>query len=181
MMPWSKENPCPPEVREKIRQTLQGKKLNDAHREAIRAGLKGKKKTREHVEKMKSTKNSAEYRENLREKMLNSGKWDAIGTRKVDGAGYVRIKVSHDGHRVGWKMEHRVIMEQIIGRPLRRYETVHHIDGVRSNNDPANLLLLTSAQHNKLNHFLSLLSSVDTATRNALLLTINLRFPHPGH
>lgn len=38
-------------------------------------------------------------------------------------------------------MEHRWVMQQIIGRPLTHAERVHHLDGDRQNNDPTNLVL----------------------------------------
>jgi hypothetical protein len=43
--------------------------------------------------------------------------------------------------------EHRAIGEQIVGRPLRSDEHVHHIDGNRHNNAPENLAVLTAAEH----------------------------------
>ena len=38
-------------------------------------------------------------------------------------------------------------MEQAIGRPLTRRETVHHIDGDKLNNDVSNLQLMTYREH----------------------------------
>lgn len=56
-------------------------------------------------------------------------------------------------HGSGWRggkatPEHHIVMEKKIGRPIRRGETVHHKNGIRSDNDPDNLELWTS-RHGK--------------------------------
>jgi hypothetical protein len=43
-----------------------------------------------------------------------------------------------------WVKEHRLIVAQHLGRPLRSDESVHHIDGNRQNNDINNLQLRSS-------------------------------------
>lgn len=48
------------------------------------------------------------------------------------------------------KHEHRVVMENILGRPLRRDEIVHHIDGNKANNNPSNLMIMSRSEHAKL-------------------------------
>lgn len=45
--------------------------------------------------------------------------------------------------------EHRYVMEQHIGRKLKRGEEVHHIDGNKMNNDIDNLILLSIEEHKK--------------------------------
>jgi hypothetical protein len=48
----------------------------------------------------------------------------------------------------GYVSEHRLVMEQKIGRKLTTREVVHHIDGDPQNNDPANLMTFqTNAEH----------------------------------
>lgn len=49
---------------------------------------------------------------------------------------YVRIQV--DGKSV---LEHRVVMERMLGQTLKAHENVHHINGVITDNRPENLEL----------------------------------------
>jgi hypothetical protein len=52
--------------------------------------------------------------------------------------------------RDGRQYEHRMVMEEIIGRKLDRKEVVHHIDRNRTNNSPDNLMLFANdTEHHK--------------------------------
>lgn len=48
--------------------------------------------------------------------------------------------------------EHRIVAEQILGRPLRKGEVVHHIDGDKRNNHPINLMVFKSQADHALWH-----------------------------
>lgn len=67
---------------------------------------------------------------------------------------YLLEYVAHDdplacmANRMGYVLQHRLVMARSLGRPLARYETVHHIDGNPRNNDLANLQLRTG-KHGK--------------------------------
>ena len=52
------------------------------------------------------------------------------------------IALARDGKQV---LEHRVVMEDLLGRPLRATENVHHRNGVRIDNRPENLELWATA------------------------------------
>lgn len=57
---------------------------------------------------------------------------------------YVYRYKTVDGIRIN-QAQHRFVMEEHIGRPLRREETVHHINGVRHDNRLENLELWSSS------------------------------------
>ena len=58
-------------------------------------------------------------------------------------ATYKRIRIN--GRSIP---EHRHVMEQYLGRKLKRSEIVHHIDGNGLNNDISNLEIMSISQHN---------------------------------
>lgn len=49
-----------------------------------------------------------------------------------------------NAYRNGRVLEHHVVMSEILGRPLRKGESVHHLNGVRDDNRPENLELWAS-------------------------------------
>ncbi|MBQ1361514.1 MAG: HNH endonuclease, partial [Oscillospiraceae bacterium] len=66
-----------------------------------------------------------QVREKLREARIGSG--ESVSYEKTYG-----------------RHTHRIVAEQILGRALLPGEVVHHIDGNKRNNDPANLMVFAS-------------------------------------
>ena len=75
--------------------------------------------------------------------MTRSEKFRSDGS--LDGKGYRRIyQPAHpNANNRGIVLEHVAVMSNILGRPLCKGETVHHINGVRSDNHSENLELWT--------------------------------------
>ncbi len=65
-----------------------------------------------------------------------------IGEKKSTRDGYVLIYTG-----TNWQPEHRLVVENFLGRKLLSTETIHHINGIKDDNRLENLRVLSRADH----------------------------------
>jgi len=75
--------------------------------------------------------------------------WRDPNRKFKHSAGYIMLyrpenSMSDKGGRI---YEHRLVMSEIIGRPLKNWEHVHHKNGNRADNRPENLELHPNSEH----------------------------------
>jgi len=98
----------------------------------------GKNPSLETIEKMRLAKIGTQTKE-------NNNNWKG---GKVNCHGYV-FELQKDG---SYKQEHRIIMENHIGRELSNDEIIHHINQDKTDNRIGNLQIMTQETHKQLHN-----------------------------
>lgn len=118
-------------------------KENDQRLKSVSDKLSGREKSDDHRKSLSDAKIG------LTGDQTNN--WQG-GKSYISHLGYLVNRFTRDGVR--W-YEHRWVAYNAIGRDFRESEEVHHVDRIRTNNDPSNLIVLMAGDHTRLHRAIS--------------------------
>ncbi len=77
--------------------------------------------------------------------------YQARGKKVEQGDGYLLVYCPEypPAKKSGYVLEHRLVMANYLGRPLKPEEHVHHINGNKKDNRIENLEIVSNAEHRK--------------------------------
>lgn len=83
------------------------------------------------------------HKENIRKGMIKY--WEKNRKEILNKNGYITISIGNVKY-----YKHRLIMEEHLGRKLKKNEVVHHINGIKTDNRIENLQVVNSKEHTRL-------------------------------
>lgn len=144
------------ETAEKIAYAHKGRKLTQEHINKIvagRAGYRHSEETKKRISAANSNNPKAKWspdrKEAMSKRLTGHAPWNWKGGRLKSNGGYIKVfKPEHpNAHKKGYVMEHRLVMEEKLGRFLRREEEVHHRNGIKDDNRIENLEVVMWNNH----------------------------------
>jgi len=150
------------ETKKKLSEFHKGKHHSEETKLKISLANKGKK----HTEETKRKIGNAQLKE-------NNHNWKN-GRRKCK-RGYIYILKPEHPFAIlkGYVMEHRLVMEEAIGRYLKPKEVVHHENGIKDDNRLENLLLFTNQKEHLKYHKQLLEENIWQVQNRSLKIFIN--------
>jgi len=122
------------ETKNKIRVAMTGRKLSKETKKKISDSSIGKKHsegTKRMFRKMRKGEKHPQWK----------------GGRFKQGGYWYVYSPEHPNAKKNYVAEHRLVMEKFLGRYLKPYEIVHHLDGDRENNNIDNLAIVIKNPH----------------------------------
>ncbi len=93
-------------------------------------------------------KKMSAYRKNIYGE--NTPRWS--GGKRIDADGYVLVlnRTHPNRSKNNYVREHRIVAEKMLNRLLRKDEIIHHINGIKTDNSPENIMITNRSEHRKL-------------------------------
>ena len=77
----------------------------------------------------------------------NNPNWKGGRFTNRDGYVFVSMPEHHRAYRNGYVLEHILVWEQTHGKPLPKGWIIHHLNGIKDDNRPGNLIGLPNKKH----------------------------------
>lgn len=140
-----------PEERKKLSKLLSGRTFSENHKKKISEATLRRRDKYGYINSPQTRSKISKALSNGSLEGENNPRWK--GGRRKHSLGYIEVyNPSHPWvhSHTPYVLEHRVVMEEVIGRYLNPEEEVHHINGVRDDNRPENLMLFANkSEHMK--------------------------------
>ena len=159
------------DTRRKLSIAHKGKTLSKEHIQKLRerkkrygkdAPMWGRKHSRETIEKMimfrTGRKMLDEWHQTFGERQMGekNHRWKG-GIKTCDGYKLLLMPGHPLADKKGYVREHRLVAATALGRPLKKNELVHHVNGIKTDNRNRNLLICDWTYHNWLEQRMSYL------------------------